>query len=195
MFLALAFSNWQTTYGAEANPIVLCGESRNVSARLEEIKRTIQENKNEQVAQMILALIESSKNELSPVDNYRSVATRTLVQSLLMRAPELTRIAFLQRLEKETSPQVKPALSSDDSEKLLKIFQEQFPSKKGMDCLDYLGNRSFAEGRMDEAQDFWRMISPWDMPEEGKTDPAFREFPGLDSSLNARIQAKQLLAR
>jgi len=181
--------------GAEPSAVTFSGESRATALRLAEAHKRLEEKKWPEAIEELQAIVNSAGNDLIGLTATQSVrATRLCQIQLASLPPEALRL-YRRRYETQARKKLEQAQTVQDIHQLRKIVDEAFCTKAAEKALDQLGDRAFERGHFEEAEEWWRLLSP--LP-DARRDPATRGFALVypDLSLDpARLQAKQLLAR
>ncbi|MBY0231538.1 MAG: PQQ-binding-like beta-propeller repeat protein [Gemmataceae bacterium] len=160
---------------AQPPAAVLPGESKPAAARLADARALADPAK----AAEALADLSANGTDLVPVSPTRSVRLRDLAQEAIAALPP----AGLEAYRRLAETQARKWLDEGNA---LRAADEAFATRAGLAALDRLGDEAFLDGRFDEAEQWYRRISPL----EGKGG-----HPDPTEAQAARARAKQVLAR
>jgi outer membrane protein assembly factor BamB len=181
--------------GDEAPDIVFRGENRAATGRLAEIRKRLDDRKWGEAIEQLQALLNSTDIDLVPLSPTHSVAARRLCQVQLASLPPEALRLYRQRYESQARKKLEQAQADRDIPQLRRLVEEAFCTRAAEQAIDLLGDLAFERGRFEEAEEWWRLLSPLpDVRREAGTRGLALVYP--DPTLKpARIQAKQLLAR
>jgi hypothetical protein len=174
------------------------GESTSLGRRLEEVARKEADARAgkdalwPEVLDELQALLNSAPEELVPLDQSRTTQVRRICQARLSRLPAPILERYRRRIETEARKWLEEAQRTRDVRQLRRIVDEAFCSESAAKALDLLGDLAFERGDFEEAEHWWRLLSP--LP-EGNPHSAFELSHPDAREGDARTQAKQLLAR
>jgi outer membrane protein assembly factor BamB/tetratricopeptide (TPR) repeat protein len=185
-----------TSAGAAETPsVVLSGESRATALRLAEAQKRLDEHHWPEAIEELQAILNSAGDDLVPLSPTHSVQARRVCQVRLAALPPEALRTYRRRYETQARRKLEQAQESHDFQPLRRVVDEAFCTRAAEKAIDQLGDLAFERGRFDEAEEWWRLLSP--LP-DARRDEATRGFALVypDLSLDpARLQAKQLLAR
>ena len=181
--------------GEDRSSMTIKGESRAIAKRFAEVSTELAGRNNSQAIERLQAILANSGNELVPVSASRSVSASRLCQVRLAGLSAEGLRLYRQRYENQAVKKLQTAMAERDQAALRRLVEDAFCTRAAEKAIDRLGDLAFERGRFDEAEEWWRLLTP--LPDSTR-DPATRGsalvYP--DPSLNpARLQAKQLLAR
>ena len=163
-----------------ADRIPLPGESRPVTARLDEARQRLAEKKFAEAVALLSGVIESSPNDLADAGSGRAVSARRLAQTILASAEPAALALYRQRIAAQAQRWL-------DAEEYHRLVDEAFCTPQAAVALDRLGDLAFSRGRLDEAEQWWRLLAPPVRTELSYPDPT--------PATAARVRAKQLLVQ
>jgi outer membrane protein assembly factor BamB len=173
--------------------VVLSGESRAVTGKIADIRQRLTAKKWDAAAALLQSVIETAGDELALVGPDRAVGARVVCHRLLADLPPEVRTEVLHlyraRAEAQARKWLEQGLADRDVRLLRRVVDEAFCTRAAEGALDVLGDLAFERGRFDEAEHWWRALTPLTSA-EGR-DLVFPD-PETDT---ARTRAKQLLAR
>ncbi len=183
------------THADEPSAVVLSGESKATALRLADARKRLDEQKWSEAIEALQAILNTAGNDLVALTPTHSVQARHLCQIHLASLPPEALRLYRQRYETPARKKLEPAEAGQDRQQLRKVVDEAFVTRTAEKAIDRLGDLAFERGRFDEAEEWWRLLSPLpDAHREEATRGLALVYPDL--SLDpARIQAKQLLAR
>ncbi|HEY7159405.1 MAG TPA: PQQ-binding-like beta-propeller repeat protein, partial [Gemmataceae bacterium] len=181
--------------GEEAPDVVFKGESRATASRLDDARKRLDEHKWGEAIEQLQAILNTAGNDLVSLDTTHSVPACRLCQVHLAALPPEALRLYRQRYESQVEKKLEQARTERDTHQLRRIVEEAFCTRAAEKAIDLLGDLAFERGRFDEAEEWWRLLSP--LP-DARRDAATRGLALVypdPTRKPARIQAKQLLAR
>jgi outer membrane protein assembly factor BamB/tetratricopeptide (TPR) repeat protein len=177
------------------SPVVLSGESRAAASRFAEARKRLQDKKWAEAIEELQGILNTVGDELVPLDEQHSLHARRLCHLQIAALPPSALALYRNRIEPQARKWLEEAVPSRDVRLLRQIVDDAFCSRAAEKALDLLGDLAFERGRFDEAESWWRLLSP--LPPVRKAGPnevgdlVYPDFQGD----RARVEAKQLLAR
>jgi outer membrane protein assembly factor BamB len=156
-----------------------------------------QENWSKAIDQCQVVLGKNAET-LAPVSADHFVQAYILVHQRIAALPAPALKIYRNRVDGQAKKLYEEGLAKRDVAVLKRLIKEAFCSKYGEEALELLGDLAFEQGRFEEAQRWWRMISlpasePLNsLPKEEQSKFALLSYPSPQKNL-ARIRAKQLL--
>ena len=179
----------------ERAAVVLSGESRAAAGRIDDIRQRLAAKKWDSAVAEIQSVLETTGDELAPLGPDRAVQARIVCQQLLATLPADVRPEVLRlyrgRAEAQARKWLEQGLAERDVQLLRRVVQEAFCTRAAERALDALGDLAFERGRFDEAEQWWRTLTP---PTKADSAPGDLVYPDPETDA-ARTRAKQLLAR
>ncbi len=172
---------------------MLSGESRAVTGKIEDIRQRLNAKRWDAAVALLQSVIETAGDDLALVGPDRAVQARVVCHRLLAELPPETRTEVLRlyraRAEAQARKWLEQGLADRDVRLLRRVVDEAFCTRAAERALDALGDLAFERGRFDEAEHWWRTLTP--LASADRRDLFFPD-PETDA---ARTRAKQLLAR
>jgi outer membrane protein assembly factor BamB/tetratricopeptide (TPR) repeat protein len=181
--------------GDEAPEVVFRGENRAAAGRLAGARKHLDDHKWGEAIEQLQAILNTADNDLVPLNATHSVPARRLCQVQLASLPPEALRLYRQRYEGQAGKKLEQAQADRDIPQLRRLVEEAFCTRAAEKAIDLLGDLAFERGRFEEAEEWWRLLSPLpDARREAATRGLALVYP--DPTLKpARLQAKQLLAR
>jgi outer membrane protein assembly factor BamB len=181
--------------GEDIPAISFSGESRAASLRLAEARKRLDEHQWSEAIEELQSLLHSGGNDLVPIAPNHSVRAGRLCQIQLASLPAEALRLYRQRYESQAGKKLQQAQTERDILQLGKLVEDAFCTRAAEKAIALLGDLAFERGRFEEAEQWWRLLSPLpDAARDTVTRGLALVYP--DPSLDpARVQAKQLLAR
>jgi outer membrane protein assembly factor BamB/tetratricopeptide (TPR) repeat protein len=169
--------------------VVFSGESRAVAGKVEDIRRLIEARKWDAAVTQIQSVLETAGDDLVAVGPDRAVQARVVCHRLLADLPAGGLRLYRARAEQQARKWLEQGLGDRDVRLLRRVVDEAFCTRAAERALDALGDLAFERGQFDEAEHWWRTLTPLD-----DTPPRDLAYPDPETD-PARTRAKQLLAR
>jgi outer membrane protein assembly factor BamB len=206
---------WATTVAGEREGAATAG-------RLQAVRELEEKGQWSEAVEEYLAILAGPADELVPVDGRYFVTARRRCHERLALLPDSALALYRQRVDTQAKKWCDAGAAERDTRLLRRVVDEAFCSRPGERALDLLGELAFEEGRMDEAERWWRLLavpasvarnrSPAEtgvviglsgaakgIDADGRTDfqsvPPGLVYPLASSGDAAKYRAKQLLAR
>lgn len=176
---------------AEVSGVVLSGEAKATATRLAAAQKLLDEKKWPEAVAELQAILDTGGDALVPLSDTHSVAARRLCHARLAGLPPEALRLYRDRVEPQARRWLEEAATTRDPALLRKVVDEAFCSRSGEKALDLLGDLAFERGHFEEAEGWWRVLSPLE-PLKG-AEAGELTYPGATGA--AHTQAKQLLAR
>ncbi len=175
--------------------MVIPGDSKPTASRFEEARRRLQAGKGSEAIDLLRTILDSSANELVQVGEGRAVGAKQLAHALLAQLKPQELASYRKRVEVQARRWLEQADETGELTSLYRLVEEAFCTPQAMLALDRLGDRAFERGRFEEAEAWWRLLSPLEIVTPQDQDIAALHYPDCPLEMQARVQAKQLLAR
>jgi outer membrane protein assembly factor BamB len=198
LLAALAPTPFLHVWADEPAPAVVPGESKAAATRLDEAAQRLAEARlhkdAKQVAEASLLLqgvAENAGSDLVALKDGRSVRAGLLAQAALARLTTAELAAYRRRVDPRAQTWLDEATRTGDVGLLRRVAAEAFCSRPALAALTQLGDRAFAAGRFDEADGWWRLLTPLGPPAAQQDG---MRYPDPPEELAVRTRAKRLLA-
>ncbi len=179
----------------DRSSLTIKGESRALAKRFAEAHTELAGGDKSQAIERLQSILANSGNDLVPVSASRSVSASRLCQVQLAGLSVEGLRLYRQRYENQAVKKLQTAMAERDRAALRRLVEEAFCTRAAEKAIDRLGDLAFERGRFDEAEEWWRLLTPLPDPSRDNTtrgSALVYPDPSLDP---ARLQAKQLLAR
>ncbi len=181
--------------GEDKQAVILSGESRAASLRLAEARKSLDDHKWSEAIEQLQTILNSAGNDLVSIGPNNNVRAGRLCQIQLASLPAEALRLYRQRYENQAQKKLQQAQADRDIFQLRKIVEDAFCTRAAEKAIDLLGDLAFERGRFEEAEEWWRLLSPLpDARRDAVTRGLALVYPDLTLD-PARMQAKQLLAR
>jgi outer membrane protein assembly factor BamB len=183
--------------GADEHPDVLSGENRAAAIRLAEARKRLDDRQWSEAIEQLQSILNSSGNDLVPLTPAHSLRAGRLCHLQLAALPAEALRLYRQRYEDQARKKLDRAQAERDVAQLRKLVEDSFCTHAAEKAIDLLGDLAFERGRFEEAEEWWRILSPLTAGRRNAAlPPADAALVYPDPSIDpARSQAKQLLAR
>lgn len=179
----------------EQNSVKFIGESPVAKLRLTQARKHLDEHKWSEAIEELQTILNTVSSDLVAIAPVHSVQAGQICRIQLASLPADGLRLYRQRYESQAGKKLQQAQSERDVPQLRKLVEDAFCTRAAEHAMDLLGDLAFERGCFDEAEEWWRLLSP--LP-DAQRDNVTRGFalvypdPSIDP---ARVQAKQLLAR
>jgi outer membrane protein assembly factor BamB len=202
LFVLAASATWAPARSDEASRVDLPGESANTARRLAAADKLAARKQVTEAIEEYDRILTEAGDDLVPLSPGHCVQARWLCHLRLAALSGADLRLYRQRADARAKKWFEEGKSKRDSRLLRRVVDEAFCSRHGDKALDLLGDLAFERGRFDEAERWWRLLTPpaslaaRPRP-KGKEEPLILEnlaFPDPQVDVS-RTRAKQLLAR
>jgi outer membrane protein assembly factor BamB len=180
---------WTTSVAGEREGAATAG--RLLAARTVETKKEWADAVDE-----YLAILASAGDELVPLSGRHLVQARWRCHRQLAFMPAEALALYRKRVDAQAKKAYDAAAAERDPRQLRRLVSESFCSRPGELALDLLGELAFEQGKMEEAEQWWRLLArpATEAAENDKRHELDFVFPDPQGDV-ARYRAKQLVAR
>jgi outer membrane protein assembly factor BamB len=202
VFLLAAAGSWSPAEDEDAaKRVELPGESAGTARRLAAADKLVTQNQVADAVEEYDRLIAEAGDDLVRLSPRHSVQARWLCHlRLAALKPDGLRL-YRQRADAKAKKWFEAGRAKRDPRLLRRVVDEAFCCRHAERALDLLGDLAFERGRFDEAEQWWRMLTPpaskseRSKPERMGGLPAIEDLAFPDPQVDvARIRAKQILA-
>jgi outer membrane protein assembly factor BamB len=180
----------------------LPGESANTARRLAAADKLAEQKHPAEAVEEYERILTETGDDLVALSPRHCVQVRWLCHlRLAALAPADLRL-YRQRADAKAKKWFEEGKTARDARLLRRVVDEAFCSRYGDKALDLLGDLAFERGRFDEAERWWRLLTPpayqaaRPKPNDKKAPPTIDDLVFPDPQVDgARVRAKQLLAR
>ena len=179
----------------EPTAAVIPGESRPTATRLEEAGKRLAEKK---IAEAVSLLRERRRDvrERSGPPCRRSQRPCPSARSCrAARVGPKGLVLYRNKVEPQARQWLEQGTKTSDTSLLRRAVDEAFCSRSALSALTQLGDRAFACGRFDEAEEWWQLLAPLAPIALADADADMLIYPDPPEDLAIRTRAKQVLAR
>jgi len=184
-----------TARAEDPDSVKLSGESPAAKLRLAEARKRIDNGKWSEAIEELQTVLNTYGSDLVSISPTYSIQSGRLCRIQLASLPPEALRLYRQRYENQARKKLEQAQSEHDIPQLRKLVEDSFCSRAAEKAIDLLGDLAFERGQFEEAEEWWRLLSP--LP-DARRDLVTRGFALRypDTSFDpAFVQAKQLLAR
>jgi outer membrane protein assembly factor BamB len=184
--------------GERGKDVVLPGEARQLTGRLAGVANLVRRERWTEALEEYQKLIEEAGDNIVPLDadaihaTRRSIQVRQLCHQQIAALPPAALRLYRDRVDVQAERWLREAKKTRDERLLRRIVDESFCSRVGDQALDLLGDIAFEQGNFEEAQCWWRRLTP---PPSANTVARRGSLRFPDPTVDlARVMAKDIIA-